>query len=124
MVAGSSRFPAVRASVGSGRRCVAAGVGGFGIWVAQRQQPAAARCRVAIELFEMAVAEIERLQRPAEPTRPSAGHSPRLRSEEHTSALQSLLRITSAVLCLKKKTKNTSKPHQQTYKLNLPRQQQ
>src|SRR3546814_15191666 len=68
MVAGSSRFPAVRASVGSGRRCVAAGVGGFGIWVAQRQQPAAARCRVATELFEMAVAAIARLQRPAEPS--------------------------------------------------------
>src|SRR3546814_6071671 len=68
MVAGSSRFPAVRASGGGGRRCWASGVGGFGIWVAQRQQPAAARRRVAIELFEMAVAEIERLQRPAEPT--------------------------------------------------------
>src|SRR3546814_2432671 len=29
------------------------------------------------------------------------------RSEEHTSELQSLMRISSAVFCLKKKTKNT-----------------
>src|SRR3546814_7581739 len=31
------------------------------------------------------------------------------RSEEHTSELQSLMRISYAVFCLKKKTKNTSK---------------
>src|SRR3546814_1865679 len=33
---------------------------------------------------------------------------PRLRSEEHTSELQSLMRISYAVFCLKKKTKNTT----------------
>src|SRR3546814_2358837 len=32
----------------------------------------------------------------------------RNRSEEHTSELQSLMRISYAVFCLKKKTKNTS----------------
>src|SRR3546814_10504817 len=32
----------------------------------------------------------------------------RLRSEEHTSELQSLMRISYAVFCLKKKKKNTS----------------
>src|SRR3546814_4744439 len=32
-----------------------------------------------------------------------------LRSEEHTSELQSLMRISYAVFCLKKKTKHTSK---------------
>src|SRR3546814_10274134 len=32
---------------------------------------------------------------------------PQLRSEEHTSELQSLMRISYAVFCLKKKTKNT-----------------
>src|SRR3546814_2440921 len=31
------------------------------------------------------------------------------RSEEHTSELQSLMRISYAVFCLKKKTKNTNK---------------
>src|SRR3546814_4563744 len=33
----------------------------------------------------------------------------RSRSEEHTSELQSLMRISYAVFCLKKKTKNTTK---------------
>src|SRR3546814_1532309 len=37
---------------------------------------------------------------------------PRLaRSEEHTSELQSLMRISSAVFCLKKKKKQTHTPH-------------
>src|SRR3546814_3574812 len=34
---------------------------------------------------------------------------PRLRSEEHTSELQSLMRISYAVFCLKKKTNTTTK---------------
>src|SRR3546814_8844043 len=34
------------------------------------------------------------------------------RSEEHTSELQSLMRISYAVFCLKKKTKKTNTPHQ------------
>src|SRR3546814_1575238 len=33
------------------------------------------------------------------------------RSEEHTSELQSLMRISYAVFCLKKKTNTTTKPH-------------
>src|SRR3546814_7962893 len=33
------------------------------------------------------------------------------RSEEHTSELQSLMRISSAVFCLKKQTKTTHKQH-------------
>src|SRR3546814_10300772 len=39
---------------------------------------------------------------------------PRLRSEEHTSELQSLMRISYAVFCLKKKTNsyNLTKDHQ------------
>src|SRR3546814_2689275 len=41
---------------------------------------------------------------------PTAGRSRRAtsRSEEHTSELQSLMRISYAVFCLKKKTKNTN----------------
>src|SRR3546814_2350275 len=35
--------------------------------------------------------------------------SSNMRSEEHTSELQSLMRISYAVFCLKKKTKNTTK---------------
>src|SRR3546814_2723924 len=36
--------------------------------------------------------------------------SPDLRSEEHTSELQSLMRISYAVFCLKKKKHNTKEP--------------
>src|SRR3546814_9951863 len=40
------------------------------------------------------------------------------RSEEHTSELQSLMRISYAVFCLKKKTKkNTQKKEHATYRL-------
>src|SRR3546814_7361723 len=37
-----------------------------------------------------------------------------LRSEEHTSELQSLMRISYAVFCLKKKNKQTKKTHKHT----------
>src|SRR3546814_4840125 len=40
------------------------------------------------------------------------------RSEEHTSELQSLMRISYAVLCLKKKNKYARKPYYK-YKLHL-----
>src|SRR3546814_8875294 len=42
-----------------------------------------------------------------------AGHGPHGRSEEHTSELQSLMRISYAVFCLKKKKKQNTK--QQIY---------
>src|SRR3546814_9740897 len=37
------------------------------------------------------------------------------RSEEHTSELQSLMRISYAVFCLKKKNKHTKYTHSNTY---------
>src|SRR3546814_6023634 len=39
----------------------------------------------------------------------SLHHSPRWRSEEHTSELQSLMRISYAVFCLKKKKRHVQK---------------
>src|SRR3546814_10327166 len=59
--------------------------------------------------------EIHALPASARPTRPvrdvsHAGGSGR--SEEHTSELQSLMRISYAVFCLKKKTKQHSLTHQ------------
>src|SRR3546814_6670651 len=42
-----------------------------------------------------------------------------LRSEEHTSELQSLMRISYAVLCLKKKKKNNNKHLKHKYTLYL-----
>src|SRR3546814_8567004 len=41
---------------------------------------------------------------------PVMAPSTRHRSEEHTSELQSLMRISYAVFCLKKKTQSTNKP--------------
>src|SRR3546814_3512006 len=43
----------------------------------------------------------------AQPTLPSTEASPFRRSEEHTSELQSLMRSSYAVFCLKKKNQNT-----------------
>src|SRR3546814_9530618 len=45
---------------------------------------------------------------PAKEFRPDHSGDRHIRSEEHTSELQSLMRISYAVFCLKKKTKNTS----------------
>src|SRR3546814_10889369 len=47
-------------------------------------------------------------------------HQPRFRSEEHTSELQSLMRISYAVFCLKKK-KNTKKKLIQRYRIQKKR---
>src|SRR3546814_9386346 len=41
------------------------------------------------------------------------------RSEEHTSELQSLMRISYAVFCLKKKTKTSTENKQQTNNTNM-----
>src|SRR3546814_10449029 len=46
-------------------------------------------------------------QRAGRAARQGSGVAYRLRSEEHTSELQSLMRISYAVFCLKKKTKST-----------------
>src|SRR3546814_1665450 len=45
------------------------------------------------------------------------GWSCRIRSEEHTSELQSLMRISYAVFCLKKKTNNNIYNKKKIYKL-------
>src|SRR3546814_2057959 len=52
---------------------------------------------------------------------PQAVHA--ARSEEHTSELQSLMRISYAVFCLKKKNK-TNKIHTHTWKINTATKQQ
>src|SRR3546814_4728913 len=72
----------------AGRRCEHGGR------TAGRQRPAATRRRV----WDVDRGEPDRLQQTAE-------RDPR--SEEHTSELQSLMRISYAVFCLKKKNKQT-----------------
>src|SRR3546814_1312532 len=49
------------------------------------------------------------LQPGAAQAKPAHGHRRDCRSEEHTSELQSLMRISYAVFCLKKKQKKTVK---------------
>src|SRR3546814_6718743 len=48
---------------------------------------------------------IDRLRRRTAGLRPDRARHPQLRSEEHTSELQSLMRISYAVFCLTKKNK-------------------
>src|SRR3546814_2225104 len=48
------------------------------------------------------------------PTRPENSAPARMRSEEHTSELQSLMRISYAVFCLKKKRTATTRHWQKT----------
>src|SRR3546814_3580172 len=45
---------------------------------------------------------------------PAHTHGPCVRSEEHTSELQSLMRISYAVFCLKKKKHKKTPHHEQT----------
>src|SRR3546814_2307824 len=59
----------------------------------------------AISLSAKAAAAATKEMRDRISARPSIHHAA-LRSEEHTSELQSLMRISYAVFCLKKKTKN------------------
>src|SRR3546814_3321808 len=47
----------------------------------------------------------------AKPIAQTVEHAPQIRSEEHTSELQSLMRISYAVFCLKKKKKKTTKDY-------------
>src|SRR3546814_1976137 len=45
------------------------------------------------------------------PLQPRISRETRFRSEEHTSELQSLMRISYAVFCLKKKQQHSNNPH-------------
>src|SRR3546814_1203415 len=47
-------------------------------------------------------------------------HAVNIRSEEHTSELPSLMRISYAVFCLKKKTNKTQYKHKHRYKKHRP----
>src|SRR3546814_3324049 len=76
--------------------------------------------------FKSAKSSKTRLQRPARSSSVSKilttdivvsgplAHIIRIRSEEHTSELQSLMRISYAVFCLKKKTTRITKKHIET----------
>src|SRR3546814_7580043 len=70
-----------------------------------------ARVRAVIAPFNSGKYEGARLyppRRDTSATRRRAGHADRRRSEEHTSELQSLMRISYDVFCLNKKKKTNS----------------
>src|SRR3546814_1478139 len=83
---------------------------GFTIRGARDAQPVA-RLHLAVE--HLAGLEPARDDADADVTRDRAVDTQQLapRSEEHTSELQSLMRISYAVFCLKKKKANTQEPH-------------
>src|SRR3546814_8925658 len=59
----------------------------------------------ALDLGERVDLGLDQVGDAREHRRPLGGHHRRPRSEEHTSELQSLMRISYAVFCLKKKTR-------------------
>src|SRR3546814_1327139 len=79
------------------RQCATSASFRQGFGSARQDRPGGCRCSAAIRRSG-AAGRVGRAQR-----RPSQV----ARSEEHTSELQSLMRISYAVFCLKKKNKNT-----------------
>src|SRR3546814_3210526 len=72
--------------------------------------------------------QLERLRRDVQPRQPVGlgilrgevlRQGRNIRSEEHTSELQSLMRISYAVFCLKKKKTNQRQQHHPKYATNL-----
>src|SRR3546814_4301327 len=91
LLQGSARLRAVRRA-----RMAPASRGGY-----YRREPAH-RCPEDATTMKVVIADDEPLAR--ERLRLLLAEHPDLRSEEHTSELQSLMRISYAVFCLKKKT--------------------
>src|SRR3546814_9215745 len=87
----------------SGRRIAVIGTGASGVQIAQE----AAKCAEKLTLFQRTPIlglpmRQERLTEDIQ-QRDKQGYPAIFRSEEHTSELQSLMRISYAVFCLKKK---------------------
>src|SRR3546814_2135136 len=66
--------------------------------------PAATAALQRPDLIELGLPEPQDVRRDLEVVRHLADRAERRRSEEHTSELQSLMRLSYAVFCLKKKT--------------------
>src|SRR3546814_5209195 len=81
---------------------------GTRVWVASSQAAVSRTVRLTQPLTVRSVIESSASSptlRPREGLRPTSPHGAAPRSEEHTSELQSLMRISYAVFCLKKKKK-------------------
>src|SRR3546814_4362802 len=85
------------------RKALAHLIGVAALGQAQLAPVAEAQRRLAVLVLGIAIGHIVQRVRPC-PLRPRHPPPRPLRSEEHTSELQSLMRISYAVFCLKKKT--------------------
>src|SRR3546814_10840229 len=72
----------------------------------------AGRASMAVDDMDIWDGSARRKGRAAGDAKPDSG--PRERSEEHTSELQSLMRISYAVFCLKKKKRDITLTHRKT----------
>src|SRR3546814_7828263 len=99
-----------RAAARKARNCAARirfPVGGAQAGKGRHQHDSAGVGNALRQGFDLA-ALFERTQAVAHPLHHRTGHEHAARSEEHTSELQSLMRISYAVFCLKKKKKITT----------------
>src|SRR3546814_4423803 len=79
----------------------------FTKYVATQYGAQGIRCNAIAPGIIMTEALLNALDEPAREVFRNHSLTQQLRSEEHTSELQSLMRISYAVFCLKKKNKNT-----------------
>src|SRR3546814_9345746 len=70
-------------------------------------------CRKNLSRLSVTALALSRSENTTIACEPTKAPCPASRSEEHTSELQSLMRISYAVLCLKKKTRHTHIEKQQ-----------
>src|SRR3546814_9812998 len=82
--------------------------------IRQLQNQATSLINEARNLQGLPLTVLEPLQAQIRQTQQLIQQAQRMRSEEHTSELQSLMRISYAVFCLKKKTTNPLKIYRQT----------
>src|SRR3546814_3959922 len=73
------------------------------------RQDGAARLHLPHRKLVLRMAGEVGIEQPRHPRFEETGYLQRIRSEEHTSELQSLMRISYAVFCLKKKTKHNNR---------------
>src|SRR3546814_6374828 len=101
-----------RSKIPFGLAHVDPGRGGAHLAGAQHGRQAEVPRHVLEQPVHFPVKRLERVALRRAPA-PSAGKQGPLRSEEHTSELQSLMRISYAVFCLKKKTTQQNTTNQQ-----------
>src|SRR3546814_4558414 len=93
------------------RQLVSRSILSHSIVVERRPAPVAPSTRSASSTSKFEILPLDRTRPIAQPAGPASPD----RSEEHTSELQSLMRISYAVFCLKKKSNNKTVKHKRTH---------